>query len=250
MNLINNDINKYINLFYKKYPTFNIIEYKKFNNIISNNNINILYNYDISDKNNIICSVKDFYNKYPDFDLIIYKLFNKELNMKNIELLIHWHNIGINQNKISSIKNIINKYNIDIDFIKLFYVKFFNNTYLEILTLIYYDKDSYIFTEKDFDTKYSEFNIEIYKSFNDNLLFDNDIKYKSYWYHNHINDSNIIYSINSFYKIYSYKYITIYKNIYNLYYINDIEIIKNSVRTVTIKEYIEAYVLDGSTRHK
>ena len=40
----------------------------------------------------------------------------------------------------------------------------------------------YILNENIFLEKFSDFNIKIYKIFNKNIIFNNNIKYKSYWY--------------------------------------------------------------------
>ena len=65
--------------------------------------------YNIHDK---IISLNSFYELYPEFDIQFYKfLYIKELEkVYDIDILVHWHNIGIKENRISSLNEFIKRY--------------------------------------------------------------------------------------------------------------------------------------------
>jgi glycosyltransferase involved in cell wall biosynthesis len=213
-----NDINS-IKYFYLKYPLFDINEYKKINKINipeleKMNNIEILQHYHLYGyKNNLISSKKEFYQKYPDFDIIFYKDINKKLYCSNNELdyLINY----INDNaKIYSINDFYQKYNVDMNFIKIFYNELSNKSEIEIIKHIYQDVylNNFIKSDNDFNIKYPDFNIDIYSAFI-NYELENHIQIKSKWYNT--KNENTIYSIKSFYKIYNDFNLNLYKFIYN-----------------------------------
>jgi glycosyltransferase involved in cell wall biosynthesis len=237
-NILLNNIDKNkdiysIESFYIKYKYFNIDEFKILNknylikkNLLNMKNIDFMVYYHLNNKNNILLSsIKDFYIKYPDFDLFLYKKIYNELNFKNnIDYLIHYHNIGINQNKICSINYFKKKYNIDINFIKSFYNYFENYSEIDIIKILLknINNEKYIVSEKIFNKRFPDFNIKIYKLFNNNDIID-DIKCKSYWFHNDI-ILDKIYSINSFLKQYSDFNLTLYCTIYNINKIDEISL--------------------------
>jgi glycosyltransferase involved in cell wall biosynthesis len=101
-----------IESFYKNYPDFNISIYKYFNNINNTKNIRelIIDFYNIFLKNkNIIYSLKSFYNNFPSFDKDIYMCINDLGKYNDYELVIHWHSIGKNTNLIYNDTFILNK---------------------------------------------------------------------------------------------------------------------------------------------
>jgi len=192
-----------IESFYRKYKYFDYKEFIKLNRINVNMRlIDTMIYYHINYVNkNLLASVKDFYIKYPNFDISFYKkVYNLKFN-SDIEYLIHYHNIGINENKIYSINNFKEKYNYDINFIKSFYNYFENKSELDIIINILNSIDIYILSNEHFNKKFPEFSIKIYKLFN-NININDNIKCKSIWYHNDMN-LNKIYSVNTFLKLYS-----------------------------------------------
>lgn len=215
-------MDEYYKLFYKKYSNFNIHIYKKFNkNIIyENNDKNILLSYDqLKDKINIISNINDFYNMYPDFDIFFYKLIYHFYVDNELEYLIHYHQ---STNKdIYDINSYLKKNNIDIDFMKIFYKDFYFMENINIILIINNELNNYIVSDLDFSEKYIDFNLSIYKNMNKYILFDNDILYKSYWYHNDMKNNDIIYSIIQFKNIYNTFDIIFFKLFYNIYSNND-----------------------------
>ena len=206
---------------YDDFPDFNIFIYKKFNiNVLKNlSDYEIMIHYfNIGNKENLIASFKDFYNKYPNFDLNFFKIIYKNrLNLNdNISYLVFYNNIENKENYLINIKSYIKKYIIDIFFLKIFYYPLFNKNYIDIIKIIENDINKYILNENIFSEKYPDFNIKIYKIFNKNIVFNNNIKYKSYWYNYNKDLNNIVYSIDTI----KYKYndfdINIFKYVYNL----------------------------------
>jgi hypothetical protein len=74
--------------FFKKYIYFNIDLYKTFNNINENetNYIDILYDFYINEKNNIVFSLESFYKKYNNFNYLNYKHDNDINNKLNANM--------------------------------------------------------------------------------------------------------------------------------------------------------------------
>ena len=189
-----------IETFFNVYPDFNSKEYKIFNEIRDQelyklNGIAILSHYHLYGvKNNFICSIKEFYKIYPSYDIIFYKLFYKNLIYNdNIYYLVDYYN---NPNKIISFSHFKNKYNIDYDFLKLFYTEFVNKNEYDIAKILINEilKDNndiavinkkYILSNLEFIQRYPTFNLNIYKLVNSDKLNNdnNDIQIKSYWYH-------------------------------------------------------------------
>jgi glycosyltransferase involved in cell wall biosynthesis len=204
-----------IESFYEKYPNFIILEFKLLNKKLFNmKDIELMIYYHLNYKNeNLLSSIKDFHIKYPDFDIFFYK-YIYDLNFNNdIDYLIHYHNIELKESIIYSFNYLKNKYEIDLKFIKSFYIYPENYDSIDIIKNLIIN-NNFILSEKIFDETYQEFNLKIYKLFN-NINFDNQLKYKSYWYHNHIN-SDIIYSVNSFLKQYNNFNSTLYCITYNI----------------------------------
>jgi glycosyltransferase involved in cell wall biosynthesis len=244
LKLNKNNINYSIKTFYEKYPYFNIFEYKKFNNDLSHlTDLEAMIHYHtIGVKNNYLSSIKDFYILYPEFDIVFYKLFyyNKNNKINNLELLNNYHHKDKYINKIVSLKDFIKIYNVDFIFLKKFYDIFTYKNDIEIVKIIVNNQDNlcaesetsnmmispnpqktclpidqYIYSEIEFYKIHNEFNINIYKAFNNNLIFDDDVKYLSYWYH--IDKNNYaISSIKDFYIKYNDFNINLYKYIYNI----------------------------------
>ena len=222
MDLFNNNQSENINSnFFTLYPLFNFIEYKNFNNELKDYNLFELYKHyhDIGCSKNLICSIKHFYNLYPDFNIHIYKLFNKELEYLNynINYLIHYHNVGCYQNKIYSLNKFKEIYDIDFLFLQNFYDIFSNKNEIEIINILleHNNFNEYILSNNYFIKEFPEFNIIIYKVFNSKLLFHNDTKYKSYWYHSGRYE-NQIYKISDVYIKYKDFNIDLYKKLYNI----------------------------------
>jgi glycosyltransferase involved in cell wall biosynthesis len=232
-NILIKNIDKNIDIysiesFYKKYKYFDIQEFKILNknlliNLLNIKFINLMVYYHLNNiSKNLLSSIKDFYIRYPDFDLIFYKKIYSNLNFKNNnDYLIHYHNIGINENHIYSINHFKKIYYIDLDFIKSFYNYFEDYNEIDLIKILLdnINNEKYIFSDKIFNEKFPDFNIKIYKLFN-NINITNDIKCKSYWYHNDIN-LNKIYSINSFLKIHSSFNTILYTFIYNFEYFDE-----------------------------
>ena len=248
MNNMNN-IN-YINNFYKKYPYFDILFYKKINNGINNennclefkenlcthndilesrvihkinnlSNIQILMYYDnCKNKNNHISSLNDFYNIYNDFDIDWYKRFNLDINDKNYyDILVHMHKFGYNENRIYSLKSFEKKFGINLYFIKYFYNDFYNKSYIDIAEILFENNNfkKYILSNEKYD---DIFNNIIYK--NENIQYNIDIEsilnqtFKKF-IENNKNDNN--------------KYLEVlYKSyLYHNYYIKNIDNLTNII---------------------
>ena len=204
-----------IESFYEKYQNFNILEFKLLNkNLLNMKDIELMVYYHLNiDNENLLSSIKDFYIKYPDFDILFYK-YIYDLNLGNdIDYLIHYHNIKEKEFKIHSFSYLKKICEVDLNFIKSFYIYPENYDSMDIIKNLIIN-NNFILSEKIFDEKYPEFNLKIYKLFN-NINFDSQLQYKSYWYHNHIN-SDIIYSVNSFLKIYSDFNEILYCILYNI----------------------------------
>jgi glycosyltransferase involved in cell wall biosynthesis len=156
--------------------------------------------------------LKDFYILYSDFDILFYKLYYNELNFNNsYEYYKHYYEFGYKNNYISSFNKYINLYNIDIDFIKVFYNNLNIKNNFDILNLLKNNINEYIISDNDFNNKFPDFDIDIYKLFHSEL---NDISLKSYWFHIG-RYNNEISSINDFINNNIIKDITLYNFIYN-----------------------------------
>lgn len=208
------DDNRYsvysIETFFSMYPDFNSKEYKIFNQmrdpkLSKLNGILLLVHYHLYGvKNNFISSIKEFYKIYQSYDIIFYKLFYKNLIYNDdIYYLIDYYNDK--NDKIISMIDFKNKYNIDYDFLRLFYTEFINKNDYDIAKILIneiakYDNDNnhnqnntnkksiinkkYILSNLEFIQRYPTFNLNIYKLLNnDKHINNNDIQIKSYWYH-------------------------------------------------------------------
>jgi glycosyltransferase involved in cell wall biosynthesis len=210
-----------IKKFYDKYPYFNIIEYKKLNNILQNyNNLETMVHYHNDGIKNIyLSSLKEFNLLYPDFDIIFYKIFyHKNIDdiSNNFKIINNYHHKDKYVNNITCIKEFTKIYDIDFTFMKKLYNIFTYSNEIEIVkTIIKNNNLEYIYSEKDFYRIYNEFNLKIYKAFNYNLEFEEDIKYINHWF-NIGKDSFEISSINQFYEKYDNFNIELYKYIYNI----------------------------------
>ena len=222
-----------IESFFNTYPDFNSKEYKNFNKtrdptLSALHGLSILVHYHIyGKKNNFISSIKEFFKLYPSFDIIFYKIFYKELIYNNdIDYLIDYYN-NINNNLKSEKNNIIsfidfkNKYNIDYDFLKLFYNEFINKNEYEIAKILMNDglliNKKYILSNSDFIQRYPTFNLNIYKLLNAGKIptDNNDIQLKSYWYHIGQYKEQIS-SIQSLYEFLPDIDINLYRSLYNI----------------------------------
>ena len=187
--------------FYKLYPEFNIFIYKKFNNnlLLNLSDKEIINHYSqLGNEQKLLSSIKEFYLKYPYFDLIFFKIINKNLLFENnIDYLVYYHNIENKEDFVYNVEVYLKKYNIDIIFLKLFYNEFNGKNDIDIIKKIDSNMNDYIISNNSFSKKFPDFNLQIYKKFNKDIILKNDIKYKSYWYNNHKNINNIIYSLNT-----------------------------------------------------
>ena len=105
-----NDINNNEKLtsfdsFFKRYPEFNIENYKKFNrNLQHYPMIDILVHMHLYGYNKLIYSEKTFYEKYPNFDINEYKITNPQLlNISIIDILAEYHHNIINLKDLNNI---------------------------------------------------------------------------------------------------------------------------------------------------
>lgn len=213
---INKNIN-FIKTFYEDNDKFNIVEYKKLNKDIKElSDIDAINYYNNNKFNKLLSSVKEFYSLYPDFDPIFYKLIYKDIIYQdNFDILSHYHYFGHNENRLYSLDNFKKIYNIDFLFLKNFYIIFNEKTDFEITNfLINNDKNNYICSDKEFNSKFPDFNLIIYKLFNPNIYFENNIKYKSYWYNKGELEKQIS-SINDFIEYRKDFNLNLYKYIYN-----------------------------------
>ena len=213
---INKNIN-FIKTFYEDNDKFNIIEYKKLNKDIKElNNFDVINYYNNNKFNKLLSSVKEFYSLYPDFDPIFYKLIYKDIIYQdNFDILSHYHYFGYKEKRLYSLDDFKKRYSIDFIFLKNFYTIFNEKTDFEITNfLINNDKNNYICSDKEFNSKFPDFNLIIYKLLNPKIYFDNNIKYKSYWYNNG-NLEKQISSIKDFIEYQKDFNLQIYKYIYN-----------------------------------
>jgi glycosyltransferase involved in cell wall biosynthesis len=215
--------------------SFHFYHYKRLNNIDEIDEINEINEIDkikllkhyqsIGQKNGYLISINNFYNLYPKFNILFYKKINKDIHYENnIDYMYHYHYIGVKENRFYSIENFKDTYsklyNTDINFIflKNFYDKFNNKEQFDIIISLINDSDifKYIYSENDFFNKYPDFDIEIYKLFNKDRYFINDIKYKSYWYH--VDQYNqAISSVNDFINYNNLSFnLKLYKYLYNI----------------------------------
>jgi hypothetical protein len=87
--------------FFRKYNYFNIDLYKVFNNIKEDNYIDILYNFYISEKDNVF-SLETFYKKYNNFNYLAYKNNNKKISELNeVDTIIYWYKNKIELNNLT-----------------------------------------------------------------------------------------------------------------------------------------------------
>ena len=91
-----------IDTFYLKYPSFNDKIFKTFQMEYNDcSEIEMIYNFYISDKSTIIYSLKTFYNNYPDFDYDLYRYANPQIqNIGEVDVIIDWYNNGSDYNFI------------------------------------------------------------------------------------------------------------------------------------------------------
>ena len=83
------------NSFYNIYYGFNMEIYKIFNNINHDNEVEIIYNFHITQcKDTIIHSLKTFYNNYPKFDYHLHRKVNKIENIGEVDTIINWFKNG------------------------------------------------------------------------------------------------------------------------------------------------------------
>ena len=251
---IENDIYFNIKKFYDVYINFDVIQYKKLNNHISElkncTNLNAIIHYiEYGEKNNLLQSTIHFYKLYPNFELLFYKSFYSELDFKyDYQYISHYYYIGINENKSYSIENFISQNYIDTYFLKYFYNIFFDKSIDDIAYILKNNLNNYILSDTKFNQLFPQFNLKIYKHMNKSIIFDNDIKYKSHWYFIGKNN-NLVYSYDSFMEIYNTIDINLYKYIYNIIYINIDDLLINIYNNIdnsicsfnSFKKYVDDF---------
>ena len=204
--------------FYKLYPEFNIFIYKKFNNnlLLHLSDKEIINHYStLGNEQKLLSSIKEFYLIYPNFDLIFFKTINQNLLFENnIDYLLYYHHSENKEDFVYNVDLYIKKHNIDIIFLKVFYNEFACKNDIDIIKKIDSNMNDYIISNNSFSKKFPDFNLIIYKKFNKDIILNNDIKYKSYWYYNHKNINNIIYSINTIINKYHDFNSDLFKNLY------------------------------------
>ena len=223
----NNNISvEYINIFFENYPLFDIIFYTKVLYKLNINYTNILdhyHNYGV--KNNILYSIKHFYNLYPSFDILFFKniYYNENYN-NDIEYLIDYHeSLKKKEYKFDSLKYFEEFHKLDFQFLEIFYDNFKLKKKLNIIKELLINIEEYILSEEDFDKKFPNFSIKIIKNYDSNLIFENNILYKKYWY---FNQRNCVSCLDDIIKKYNFN-IILYKNIYNLEFETDEDIVLN-----------------------
>ena len=170
-------------------------------------------------------TLKYFYELYPNFDILFYKLYYNNLKFNNYyEYYNHYYDIGSNNNYLYSFEEYIKYYNIDVYFIKLFYK---NLKLKDNIDIFYFLNNSingtkenyneYITSEDSFNKRFPDFDLDIYKLFNNGNK--NNIELKSYWYHNG-RHNNEISSIIDFMNNNIIKDIILYNFIYNNHTLN------------------------------
>ena len=186
---------------------------------------------------NNILSIKNFYNNYKDFDIIWYKKFNKDKFNKIYYEIIDIFQNSINENVVYSYNTFEKKYNIDLYFVKNFYNKFNDKSYIDIAIYLIennnYKKyilsnESYnnIFNKKFIEDKLTNKNLismSILHKILDSKKYINkniEILYKSYLYNNYYikyitNVLDLIVTYNLSYKI---EYPKVTENIEELVY--------------------------------
>jgi hypothetical protein len=90
------NISTSIDTFYLIYPYFNDIFFKTFQRQYNDcSEIELIYNFYLSDKSTIVYSLKTFYNNYPDFDYDLYRYINPKIqNIGEADVIIDWYNNG------------------------------------------------------------------------------------------------------------------------------------------------------------
>ena len=96
------NISIFIDTFYLKYPYFNDTIFKSFQREYNEcSEIELIYNFFISDKSTTVYSLKTFYNNYPDFDYNLYRYANPQIqNIGEVDVIIDWYNNGCDYNFI------------------------------------------------------------------------------------------------------------------------------------------------------
>ena len=198
------NINDYTIFDWKKY----IIKLNKILLLNINNKFDAWINYISHEKN------------YNIFIPEIYKFLNFDLNNCN-NLLKHFKLYGNSENRKYTINDFINKTNFDYNI----YNKFYNlNLFLnETITHLFLNRNDIIYPNIFFYEKYPDFNINIFKVFN-NINYDNELDILNSF---HLGNKNVIYSLNTFYTNYpKFNYI-IYRKINNITNITEVDTIIN-----------------------
>ena len=160
--------------------------------------------YNIHDK---IVSLDSFYELYPEFDIQFYKfLYIKELEkVYDIDILVHWHTIGIKENRISSMSEFKKRYPNIVLNSKKSIIEWFQNNYnnRKINYEVNHQINNFFIKNNVSNFNYNEFiNFNPDCSINDFTYFFKKIS---------VQKKNIILSIQDFYNKYPNFNIDIYK---------------------------------------
>jgi glycosyltransferase involved in cell wall biosynthesis len=154
-----------------------------------------------------IISLNSFYELYPEFDIQFYKfLYLKELeNIYDIDILVHWHNIGVKENRISSLNEFKKKYpNIILNSEKSI-IEWFQNNYMKhkINYEMNHQINNFFIKNNVSNFNYNEFiNFNQDCSINDFTYFFKKISFQK---------KNVILSLQDFYNKYPNFNLDIYK---------------------------------------
>jgi glycosyltransferase involved in cell wall biosynthesis len=154
-----------------------------------------------------IISLNSFYELYPEFDIQFYKfLYLKELeNIYDIDILVHWHNIGVKENRISSLNEFKKKYpNIILNSEKSI-LEWFQNNYMKhkINYEMNHQINNFFIKNNVSNFNYNEFiNFNQDCSINDFTYFFKKISFQK---------KNVILSLQDFYNKYPNFNLDIYK---------------------------------------
>ena len=218
------NINDYISFDWETYVNkYEYIKLLNFNNKKDAWNHYILY--ELSNEKNYNSEI--FYDqtlhKSTIFIPEIYKFLNPDLiNLNRICLIKHYNLCGLAENRKYTITDFIYKTNFDYKIYNQLYNLNLNlqNSIIHLLSNI----KNAIYPHIFFYNKYPNFNIKIYKVFN-NLEIENEFDILNMFHNN--KNKNIIYSLKTFYQHYpKFNYI-IYRKINNINNITEVDTIIN-----------------------
>jgi len=188
--------------FYLKNPSFN--------SVIYDGDIYTFYNLSEEERLSKVYSIQSFYLKYPDFNINIYKNYYEINHNDDVNIIVDFlkkiKTMEItNKNKDNIVYSVESFYKNNSDFDNDLYKLFNNNINSDeegLINLIKNIKNK-IYSINSFLKIYNDFNFNIYRSLNYQLKDFSDKELIIYW-KNDINRDKSVYSIKTFYNIYSY----------------------------------------------